>query len=158
MATATKKSTKKAAPKAGAKRGAPKGPREPIVVPSKATFDTDDKRAQYARLAVFNFAKSNKSKVSVPKDVDVNSVSNSILSQAGVELAGGTLLKGPDGLELISSLTRAGATDPKVKERGLTKAYAAEVRPFLRRLKLAESFGRRAKPKAESEKAEEATE
>ena len=150
--TKSRKSTKKAAPAkaSGSKRGAPRGPREPIEVPKKATFGVDDKRAQYARLVVFNFAKSKHSKASVPKDADVNSVSASVLNAAGVELAGGNMLKGPEGLDLIMSLTKAGATDAKVAERGLTKAYAAEVRPFLRRLMLADSFGRRARaPKAE---------
>src|SRR5688572_15201549 len=76
----------------GAKRGAPKGPREPIVTPDKASFDTDDKRAQYARLIIFNFAKSAKSKVKVAKGADVNSVSDSLLTQAGRELVGGNMI------------------------------------------------------------------
>lgn len=151
-----KRGSQAKSPAVQSKRGAPRGPREKIVTPSKATFDTDDKRAQYARLVVFNFAKSNKSKATVGKDVDVNSVSNAILSQAGVELAGGTLLKGADGLDLIMGLTKAGAEDAKVKERGLTKAYAAEVRPFLYRLKLAPSFGRRSKAKVEKAEVKEA--
>ena len=160
MATKTKSGGKKATPKGG-KPATTKAARvrEPIEKPTKATFDTDDKRAQYARLAVFNYAKKNAKalKVSVPKDVDVNSVSNSILSTAAVALAGGNLLSGADGLTLIADLTKAGATDPKVKERGLTKAYAAEVRPFLRRARLSPSFGRRSPGKKEKvEKTDEA--
>ena len=141
----TKRRNTKAAPakaKAGAtKRGAPKGPREAIVTPDRASFDTDDKRAQYARLVIFNFAKSAKSKEKVAKGVDVNSVSDAVLSRAGKELAGGNMVKGPEGLDLIMSLSKDGSTTG----RPLTKAYAAEVRPFIRRLKLAPSFGRRGK-------------
>lgn len=147
-ATKTRKAPAKA--KAAQKRGAPKGPREPIEVPTKATFDTDDKRAQYARLVVFNYAKSAKSKAKVGKGMTVNDVPNSVLNQAGLELAGGTILKGPEGLDFIIEHTKAGATDAKVAERGLTKAYAAEVRPFLRRLKLAPAFGRRGSSKKEA--------
>ena len=137
----TRRAQAAAKPKAtAAKKGTPRGPREPIVMPEKATFDTDDKRAQYARLIVFNFAKSKDSKANVGK-ADVNSVSDSVLSQAGKELVGGTLIKGPEGLEYIMRLSKDGSTTG----RPLTKAYAAEVRPFLRRLKLAPSFGRRSK-------------
>jgi len=123
----------------GAKRGAPKGPREAIVTPEKATFETDDKRAQYARLVIFNFARSANSKAKVAKSVDVNSVSDAVLTQAGKELVGGTMIKGQDGLDLIMSLSKEGSTTG----RPLTRAYAAEVRPFLKRLKLAPQFGRR---------------
>jgi hypothetical protein len=148
MATATRKRTaaKKPAAKkaAGQKRGAPKGPREAIVTPDKATFDTDDKRAQYARLVIFNFAKSSKSKAKVAKGADVNSAPTSLFTQAGKELVGGNMIKGADGLDLIMSLSKDGSTTG----RPLTKAYAAEVRPFLRRLKLAPSFGRRGKKAA----------
>jgi len=121
------------------KRGAPKGPREPIVTPDKATFATDDKRAQYARLIIFNFAKSKDSKAKVPSGADVNSVSDAVLTAAGKELVGGNMIKGPDGLDLLMKLSKDGSTTG----RPLTKAYAAEVRPFLRRLALAPSFGRR---------------
>lgn len=154
-ATRKPAAAKKTTAKTQTKRGAPKGPREPIVTPEKATFDTDDKRAQYARLVVFNFAKSKDSKAKVPSGADVNSVSNTVLTIAGKELVGGNMIKGQEGLDLISSLTKAGATDPKVAERGLTKAYAAEVRPFLRRLKLAPSFGRRGSAKKAEESAAE---
>ena len=122
------------------------------MTPDKATFDTDDKRAQYARLIVFNFAKSKDSKASVKAGADVNSVSDSVLSQAGKELAGGTLIKGADGLDLIMKLSKDGSTTG----RPLTKAYAAEVRPFIRRLKLAPAFGRRGKKAAEAPATEEA--
>ena len=43
----------------------------------------------------------------------------------------------------------------KVQERGLTKAYAQEVRPFIRRGLLSPTFGRRGK-KAVDEKFEQA--
>lgn len=159
MATkTTKKNTTKAKPKAAAKATGPKRVREPIEAPTKASFETDDKRAQYARLVVFNYAKKNQKaiKVTISKDDDVNSVPNSVLSTAAVALAGGNLLSGAEGLDLIISLTKAGATDPKVAERGLTKAYAAEVRPFLRRARLAPAFARRnPKKAAESAPAEE---
>jgi hypothetical protein len=138
---ATKKpAAKKPAAKAtGAKRGAPRGPREAIVTPEKATFDTDDKRAQYARLVIFNFAKSKDSKAKVPSGADVNSVSDAVLTSAGKELVNGNMIKGADGLDFIMSLSKDGSTTG----RPLTKAYAAEVRPFLRRLKLAPEFSRR---------------
>lgn len=151
MATKAQTKAKTSAKKAPAKAAStPKRVREPIEKPSKATFETDDKRAQYARLVVFNYARKNAKalKVTVGKDVDVNSVSNSVLSTAAVALAGGNELQGAEGLELISSLTKAGATDPKVADRGLTKAYAAEVRPFLRRARLAPAFSRRSPGKA----------
>lgn len=113
---------------------------------SSATFVTDDKRAQYARLAVLNFGKSEKI---IGKDVEVNAASEGDLQKAFSRLVGGTLLEGKEGIELIQQLTKAGATDAKVAERGLTVAYAQEVRPFLKRGLLAPSFGRRSKPKAE---------
>jgi len=116
-------------------------------VAEKATFVTDDKRAQYARLVVFNFAV--KEKLVKKGDADVNSVSDSVLSKAADSLVGGNMLDGKEGIELIQALTKAGATDEKVAKRGLTTAYAQEVRPFLRRKMLAPSFGRRSKPKAE---------
>jgi len=145
--TGTKKTTTKASAN---KKGAPRGPREPIETPKAASFETDDKRAQYARLIVFNFAKGKNSKTAVPKGADVNSVSNSVLNKAGLELVGGNMIKGTEGLDLIMSLSKDGSTTG----RPLTKAYAAEVRPFLRRLKLAPSFGRRGKKAAPKEEKE----
>jgi len=126
-----------AAKAAGAKKGAPRD----TQVADKASFAVDDKRAQYARLIVFNYAVKQKM---VAKDVDVNTVSNEILEKAGKELAGGNILNGKDGIELLAQLSQKGATDEKVAERGLTPAYAAEVRPFIRRLQFADSFSRRA--------------
>lgn len=150
MAAAAKKSTRKAPAKKVATKTAPKRVREPIEKPSKASFETDDKRAQYARLVVFNYARKNQKalKITVAKDADVNSIANSVLSTAAVALAGGNELSGTEGIDLIIGLTKAGATDPKVSERGLTKAYAAEVRPFLRRARLAPQFARRSPKKA----------
>lgn len=162
MAT-TKKSTK-AAPKKATPKGKPATTkaarvREPIGKPEKATFTTDNKMAQYARLVVFNYAKKNAKalKITVPKDADVNSVSASVLNTAALALANGNELAGNDGLELITDLSKAGATDSKVAERGLTKAYAAEVRPYLRRARLADQFARRTKvaPKKEEKPSEE---
>ena len=128
----------KAKPKAaGAKKGAPRA----VKVADKATFSVDDKRAQYARLIVFNYAVKQKM---VAKDSDVNSVPNAVLEKAGKELAGGNILNGKDGIELLASLSQKGATDEKVASRGLTPAYAAEVRPFIRRLQFSDSFSRRA--------------
>lgn len=121
-------------------------------VAEKTTFDTDDKRAQYARLVAFNYAV--KAKLVKKGDADVNSVADSVLAKACDDLAGGNMLDGPGGIELITDLSKAGATDENVAKRGLTKAYAQEVRPFLRRKTLAPSFGRRSKPKAEKPKAE----
>lgn len=118
-----------------------------VEVAKTATFNTDDKRAQYARLAVFNHGVQEKI---ISKDKDVNTVSQGDLQKAFKSLTGGTLLKGKDGIELIAKLTRKGATDPKVAERGLTTAYAQEVRPFIMRGLLSEGFARRAgerKPK-----------
>lgn len=116
-------------------------------VAAKATFDTDDKRAQYARLVAFNFAV--KDKMVKKGDADVNSVSNTVLTKAVDALADGNILAGKEGIELIQEMSKAGATDENVAKRGLTTAYAQEVRPFIRRKTLAPSFGRRAKPKAE---------
>lgn len=122
-------------------------------VAKKATFDTDDKRAQYARLVCFNQAL--KSKLAKKSEHDVNSVPNSVLAQAADELADGNMLDGKEGIEVIQALSKNGATDENVAKRGLTTAYAQEVRPFLRRKALAPSFGRRSKPrKPKEEKAE----
>jgi hypothetical protein len=112
-----------------------------VKIASKATFGVDDKRAQYARLAIFNFGV--KEKIITGKTHDVNSVPNAQLEKAGKVLIGGTLLDGEEGLKMISQLTMAGATDEKVAKRGLTRAYSAECRPFIRRLQLSDNFGRR---------------
>lgn len=132
--------------KAPAKEKSPRA----VQVADTATFGVDDKRAQYARLVVFNHAVKTKL---VSKDADVNSVNGNVLEKAGKDLAGGTYLHGPEGLALIADLSKAGATDEKVAKRGLTPAYAAEVRPFIRRLQFSDSFGRRTKPKAEKKAA-----
>lgn len=157
MAPATKKGrrgkaasgTKATAKRAAAKKAAPRA----VQAADKATFGVDDKRAQYARLVVFNYAVKQKH---VAKDSDVNSVSNASLEKAGKELGGGNMLSGADGLALIGDLSKKGATDPKVADRGLTKAYAAEVRPFIKRLQFSDSFGRRSgQRKAKTEAAKE---
>lgn len=164
MATKTKKASKKTAKAPAATKEKVARVREPFTPIETATFDLDDKRAQYARLVVFNYAMKNQKalKVSVPKDADVNTVDQSVLTKAAVALANGNELQGSEGLELISSLSKKGATDTKVAERGLTKAYAAEVRPFLRRGRLAPQFARRAgagkKAQAKSAPAEETSE
>lgn len=120
-------------------------------VAKKATFDTDDKRAQYARLAVLNHGIREKL---IPKGTDVNAATSAQLTKAVDSLAGGNLLDGPGGIELIQELTKAGATDENVAKRGLTRAYAMEVRPFIRRKTLSPNFGRRSKPRAEKPAAE----
>lgn len=133
------KATSKPKPKPAAKKdGAGRGRK--IETATKATFGVDDKRAQYARLIVFNFGRKEKS---IPASKDVNTASNGELSKAGLSLVGGNLLQGADGITLIQELSKAGATDENVAKRGLTTAYAQEVRPFLRRLMLADNFGRR---------------
>lgn len=111
-----------------------------IEAAKQATFETDDKRAQYARLAVFNHGVSEKI---ISKDADVNSVKPAEMQKAFKSLVSGTLLEGKDGITLIQKLTKANATDPKVAERGLTVAYAQEVRPFLKKGLLSPNFGRR---------------
>lgn len=118
-----------------------------------ATFDTDDKRAQYARLVVFNWGVQEKI---ISKDKDVNTVSQSDMQKAFKSLTGGTLLNGKDGVDLISKLSKKGATDPKVAERGLTTAYAQEVRPFILRGTLSGSFGRRGRKASEEKPATKA--
>lgn len=116
-------------------------------VAKKATFGHDDKRAQYARLVVFNHGVKTKL---ISKDRDVNSATNAELEKAGKDLTGGNLLEGPGGIEVIQALSKKGSTTG----RELTKAYAQEVRPFLRRLALSDSFGRRSKPRAAKPTAE----
>jgi hypothetical protein len=143
-ARAASKKTGAAKKKTGAakKSAASRGPIKRIEAATSATFGVDDKRAQYARLIVFNYAVKTKA---ATKDKDVNSVSNTVLEKAGKELNGGNMLDGKPGIELIQDLSQKGATDTKVAERGLTTAYAQEVRPFLKRLQFADSFGRRGK-------------
>lgn len=115
----------------------------------KATFGHDDKRAQYARLVIFNFGVK---EGIIKKDEDINSATiNSKLEKAGLALIGGNLLDGPESLEVISDLTKKGSTTGKP----LTKAYSAEVRPFVKRLQMADKFGNRHKKREKKEKAAE---
>lgn len=122
-------------------------------VAAKATFDTDDKRAQYALLAVFNHGVAEKI---IAKTKALADATHAELEKAWASLAKGNLLDGKEGIELIQKLTKANALDENVAKRGLTTAYAQEVRPFLRRGTLAPSFGRRSKPKAEKPAKDEA--
>lgn len=130
-----------------------------VEIATKATFGVDHKNAQYARLVIFNYAR--KQKV-IAKDSDINSASvNKGLEKAGLEMIGGNLLDGKDGIEFIKSMTAEGSTTG----RPLTDAFAAEVRPFLRRLQMSDGFGRRVSPevlerraKAAEEKAEKEAE
>lgn len=117
---------------------------------SKATFTSEAKQAQYARLAAFNYAVKDAKAlgITVDKSWDVNSVPNSVLEKAGHALAHSNLLHGAEGLELLSKLTEKGSTTG----RPLTKAYAQEVRPFIRRLEFSAYFGR--KPRVVKEKVE----
>lgn len=135
--------------KPAAKPAAKKAPvARKVETASDITLGVDDKRAQYARLVVFNYGVSQKL---IGKDKDVNSVSKGDLSKAFKSLVGGNLLDGKGGIEFIQSMSSKGATDAKVAERGLTTAYAQEVRPFIRRGQLSDAFGRRGKkaePKA----------
>jgi len=126
--------------------GERKTPIRRVEPATSATFGVDDKRAQYARLVIFNHAV--KTKVPGAAGKDVNSVANSVLEKAGKDLNSGNMLKGKEGIEIIQGLSQKGATDPKVAERGLTTAYAQEVRPFIMRLQLSDSFGRRGKKAA----------
>jgi hypothetical protein len=107
-----------------------------IDVASKATFGEDDKRAQYARLVVFNHGV--KVKI-IAKGKDVNTATNSELSKAADDLAGGNLLDGKDGIEYLQKMSEKGSTTG----RALTVAYAQEVRPFIRKKLLSDEFGRR---------------
>jgi hypothetical protein len=115
-----------------------------VEIADKPTFEADDKRAQYARLAVWNHGVEMKY---WGKDVAVNVVTEANLERAWKDLTGGNYLVGPAGIETIMRLTKNGAEDKSVQERGLTKAYAQEVRPFIRRGLLAPYFGRRNKRK-----------
>lgn len=116
-----------------------------IEAAKAATFETDDKRAQYARLVVFNHGVKEKI---ISKDKDANSVSQGDLQKAFKSLTGGTLLKGKEGIALIQELSRKGSGHPEVEKRGLTTAYAQEVRPFILRGTLSATFGRRSSPRA----------
>lgn len=153
MATKTQSKAKaKVAPKAKAENGRKsvtnrmaKGFRA-----EKATFGMNDKRAQYARLVLFNLAVKEKT---LSKDADINDPGiNKTLEKVGVSLCGGNLLDGKEALEFISGLTAKGSTSG----RPLTAAYAAEVRPFLKRLQLSDGFGNRGKGKKKEETKEEA--
>lgn len=113
-----------------------------VVIADEPTFVTDDKRAQYARLVVYNhgiklgFYK---------KDVTPNSVTPANLKRAWVDLVKGNYLEGSSGVEYIQNMSKNGADHPEVARRGLTRAYAQEVRPFIRKGFLAPTFGRRRK-------------
>lgn len=107
-----------------------------IEAAKTATFVTDDKRAQYARLIVFNHGVKEKI---ISKEKDVNSVSDTDLQKAFKSLNGGNLLEGKDGVALLMTLSKNGSTTGNP----LTLAYAQEVRPFLRKGLLSSQFGRR---------------
>lgn len=110
-------------------------------VPTSLTFK-DDKRAQYARLVLFNAAKGNPKAFGLKAaDVgdDPNEFSNEHLLIVGKALVGGTYLDGKAGLEFIQEHSANGSTTG----RALTTSYASEVRPFIRKLIVSESFGRR---------------
>jgi hypothetical protein len=141
---ASKTQTKKQSAKKESTNG--RGGSRRIEVPANPTFGVDDKRAQYARLVVFNYGRQAKL---VPASVDVNSATNAQLTKAVNALVGGNELDGKGGIELIQKLSKSGATDDNVAKRGLTTAYAQEVRPFIRRKQLSDAFGRRGK-KAEA--------
>ena len=113
-----------------------------VDVAKQATFETDDKRGQYARLVVFNHGVKEKL---ISKDKDVNSVSNGDLQKAFKSLVGGNLLEGKGGIEVIQNLSKNGSTTGNP----LTVAYAQEVRPFIRRGTLSGSFGRRGRKAGE---------
>lgn len=114
-----------------------------VTIADEVTFVTDDKRAQYARLVVYNhgiklgFYK---------KDVTPTSVTVANLKRAWEDLVKGNYLEGQDGVQYIQSMTKHGADHAEVARRGLTRAYAQEVRPFIRKGLLAPTFGRRKAP------------
>jgi len=126
---------KKTAAKKSAAKSAPRARR--IETPASATFGEDDKRAQYARLIVYNFGVA---EGLIPKKSDVNSATNAQIERAALKLVGGTLIEGSEGIEYIMELSEKGSTTG----RPLTLSYAQEVRPFLRRLLFSDNFGRRA--------------
>ena len=91
-APAKKTAAKKTAAKTVSKRT------RRIEPATSVTFGTDDKRAQYARLIVYNFGVS---EGMIPKKSDVNSVTNAQLERAALKLVGGTLIEGSEGIEYI---------------------------------------------------------
>lgn len=100
----------------------------------------DDKRAQYARLVIFNYAKdTGAKKFGIKADDTVATVSDDVILKAGKELVGGNMLDGGDGLAFIQTYSANGSTTG----RALTTSYASEVRPFIRKLKVSAGFGRR---------------
>lgn len=113
-----------------------------VIIADEVTFVTNDKRAQYARLVVYNhgiklgFYK---------KDITPTSVTDANLKRAWEDLVKGNYLEGQDGVGYISQMSRNGADHAEVARRGLTHAYAQEVRPFIRKGLLAPTFGRRRK-------------
>lgn len=109
-------------------------------VPEKITWK-DDKRAQYARLVLFNAAKGNPKAFGLKAAdlTDVNAMTPAQVLTVGKALVGGNYLDGKDGLQFISDHSANGSTTG----RALTQSYASEVRPFLRKLVIAEQFGRR---------------
>ena len=117
-----------------------------VVIAETVTFDTDDKRAQYARLAVWNHGLETGT---IKKGTLVNEIPDTGLILAWRDLTHGTYLEGPEGIKTIMRLTKFGALDQLVAERGLTRAYAQEVRPFLRRGHLSSFFGRRGSKKVD---------
>lgn len=119
-----------------------------VTIAESPTFDTDDKRAQYARLAVWNHGLVQKM---YPRTVSVTAVTETNLTLAWNNLVLGNYLEGPAGIENIMRLTKNGAEDTKVQSRGLTKAYAQEVRPFIRKGLLSPTFGRRRKTPVSTE-------
>lgn len=140
MATAKKTAAKKTTAKKETQG------RKRIESPTSLTF-VDDKRAQYARVVAVNHGIAEKI---VKKGTEINAVSKSVLEKCLKSLTGGNLLDGKDGITLIQNLSKNGATHEEVAKRGLTLAYAQEVRPFIRRWQVSEAFGRRGK-KAEAE-------
>lgn len=113
-----------------------------VVISESVSFETDDKRAQYARLVVYNHGiKCGYYK----KDITPTSVSAANLKRAWEDLVKGNYLEGSDGIKYIQSMTKYGAEHPEVSRRGLTKSYAQEVRPFIRKGLLSPTFGRRRK-------------
>lgn len=108
-------------------------------VPNTLTL-LDDKRAQYARLVIFNYAKDTGAKKhGIKADDTVATVSDDVILKAGKELVGGNMLDGADGLKFIQTYSANGSTTG----RALTTSYASEVRPFIRKLKVSAAFGRR---------------
>jgi len=123
-----------------------------VAAATEATFsDTDfvnNKNSQYARLVIFNYAREQKK---IKKDADINDESlNPILAKVGLEVVGGNFLDGKEGIEWIKEHTAEGSTTG----RPLTDAFAAEVRPYIRRLQMANKFGRRVSPEVLERKAE----